>query len=64
MQECTKYFLEFVTSEALDQSKAANRRTISAEDILTALDKLGFDNYFITTNWYYGRMKEAKDALQ
>ncbi len=43
MQECASEFLLFVTSEAQELSSNENRRTLTAEDVLAAMKKLGFD---------------------
>ena len=35
----------FITSEACDQAKAEKRHTIQAQDVLKALESLGFEDY-------------------
>ena len=60
MQECTTEFIMFLTSEANDMARDQDRITIGAEDILKAMDKLGFDRYHEFVQWYYKRMCSVK----
>ena len=57
MQECVTEFLTFVTSEAQDICDKNGRKTIIADDILTAMKNLGFDDYHDLTLWYFKRYK-------
>lgn len=43
IQECTSEFISFITSEAGDKAAAEKRKTITGDDVLTALKSLGFD---------------------
>ncbi|KAL8462180.1 hypothetical protein ACS0TY_032492 [Phlomoides rotata] len=43
--ECVTEFISFITSEANALCRQEYRRTITAEDLLKAMTKLGFDNY-------------------
>lgn len=45
VQECVSEFISFVTSEAAERCSQEKRKTINGEDILFALQSLGFDNY-------------------
>ncbi|ODQ82001.1 hypothetical protein BABINDRAFT_170565 [Babjeviella inositovora NRRL Y-12698] len=45
MQECVSEFISFITSEASDKCSAEKRKTINGEDILFAMNNLGFENY-------------------
>ena len=49
-----------MTSEACDLAKAENRTTISSKDILDALRKLGFDDYYEEVKRYAKLYEEAK----
>ena len=62
VQECTTQFLLFVTSEAQELSATDGRRTITAEDILTAMKKLGFDQYYEMAKWYHQKMLDVKNG--
>ena len=61
MQEFASEFLKFVTSEAQEQSEENKRKTITGDDVLHSLSRLGFDQYYQTTEWYYNRYKQVKD---
>ena len=60
MQECATEFLTFVTSEAQSICSEAGRKTITADDVLTGLKNLGFDEYHEMVLWYYKRYKDAE----
>ncbi|KOB66912.1 Nuclear transcription factor Y subunit beta [Operophtera brumata] len=49
LQECISEFISFVTSEASDRCQVEKRKTINGEDVLFAMNALGFDNY-VTIN--------------
>ncbi|KAG8386005.1 hypothetical protein BUALT_Bualt03G0104000 [Buddleja alternifolia] len=45
MQECVSEFISFITGEANQRCHREYRKTISAEDIISAMGTLGFDDY-------------------
>ncbi|KDE06129.1 hypothetical protein MVLG_03545 [Microbotryum lychnidis-dioicae p1A1 Lamole] len=45
VQECTSEFISFITSEAAERCSAEKRKTINGEDLLFAMNSLGFENY-------------------
>ncbi|SCV70006.1 BQ2448_1400 [Microbotryum intermedium] len=45
MQECTSEFISFITSEAAERCSAEKRKTVNGEDLLFAMNSLGFENY-------------------
>lgn len=45
LQECVSEFISFITSEAAERCAQEKRKTIGGEDILAAMNALGFDNY-------------------
>ncbi|KAH0830043.1 Nuclear transcription factor Y subunit B-8 [Fonsecaea pedrosoi] len=53
MQDCVSEFISFVTSEA------EKRRAVSADDVLTAMNKLGFQNYSEALKIYLRRYNEV-----
>ncbi|KAI8899100.1 histone-fold-containing protein [Globomyces pollinis-pini] len=57
MQECVSEFISFVTSEASDRCSIEKRKTITADDILWALQSLGFDNYHDTLTIYLEKLR-------
>ena len=59
MQECVTEFLLFVTSEASEICSNAKRSTIQGDDIIQAMNKLGFDQYTWLTKYYMLKYKEV-----
>ncbi|KAL2523786.1 nuclear transcription factor Y subunit B-9-like [Abeliophyllum distichum] len=45
IQECVSEYISFITSEANERCHQEHRKTITAEDVLYAMEKLGFENY-------------------
>lgn len=45
LQECVSEFISFVTSEAAERCALEKRKTLGGEDVLTAMNALGFDDY-------------------
>lgn len=45
IQESVSEFISFITSEALDRCIEEKRKTLNGEDILFAMQTLGFDDY-------------------
>ncbi|KAI0986262.1 hypothetical protein GJ496_011763 [Pomphorhynchus laevis] len=46
VQECASEFISFIASEAADRCQREKRKTINGEDLIFALQELGFDYYF------------------
>jgi histone H3/H4 len=63
IQECVSEFISFVTSEASDRCMHEKRKTINAEDILWAMNSLGFDSYHETLNLYLNKHREVNLCL-
>mmetsp|Transcript_35324 Transcript_35324/g.60495 ORF Transcript_35324/g.60495 Transcript_35324/m.60495 type:complete len:165 (+) Transcript_35324:20-514(+) len=45
VQECVSEFISFITSEASEKCLHEKRKTINGDDILCAMQTLGFDTY-------------------
>jgi len=58
VQECVSEFISFITSEASDRCQQEKRKTINGEDILWAMQTLGFDNYVEPLKIYLLRYRE------
>ncbi|RZC48072.1 hypothetical protein C5167_041011 [Papaver somniferum] len=58
IQECVSEYISFITSEANDRCQKEQRKTITAEDVLWAMNKLGFDEYIEPLNLYLQRYRE------
>ena len=59
VQECVSEFIAFVTSEASDRCQQEKRKTINGEDILWAMESLGFDHYVQLLKIYLQKYKEV-----
>ncbi|KAJ7963614.1 Nuclear transcription factor Y subunit B [Quillaja saponaria] len=60
VQECVSEYISFVTGEANERCKLEKRKTITAEDILWAIEKLGFDNYIEPLTVFLNRYRECE----
>ena len=63
VEECVNEFICFVTSEASEKCKKEKRKTINAEDILTVMKHLGFDNYCFILQVYYFKYQRATEHM-
>ena len=57
VQECVSEFISFLTSEAADKCLLEKRKTIGGEDILYAMQTLGFDNYAETLKIHLAKLR-------
>ena len=62
MQECVTEFLLFVTSEANEICKRKKRNTVQGDDIIEAMQELGFDQYIWLTKYYMNKYRDAQKA--
>ncbi|GJN13298.1 hypothetical protein PR202_ga31653 [Eleusine coracana subsp. coracana] len=60
IQECVSEFISFVTGEANDRCHGEHRKTVTAEDIVWAMERLGFDNYVAPLKSYIQRMRDSE----
>ena len=58
-QLCVTEFIAFITSEAKERCALERRKTVTGEDIIAALDTLGFENYAIVLRKYLAKYKEV-----
>ncbi|GIX61945.1 CCAAT-box DNA binding protein subunit B [Babesia caballi] len=58
IRECVTEFILFISSEASDICTNERRKTLSAEDILLAMNALGFDHYIEALRSYHTRWRE------
>ncbi|KVH88495.1 Histone-fold [Cynara cardunculus var. scolymus] len=58
IQECVSEYISFVTSEANHRCQREQRKTVTAEDILWAMSKLGFDDYIEPLTIYLHHYRE------
>ncbi|KAK7590843.1 hypothetical protein V9T40_002456 [Parthenolecanium corni] len=59
VQECVSEFISFITSEASERCFLEKRKTINGEDILFAMNTLGFDNYIEPLKIYLQKYRET-----
>jgi len=58
VQECVSEFISFITSEASEKCHQERRKTINGEDIIFAMQTLGFDAYIEPLQVYLKRYRE------
>lgn len=58
VQECVSEFISFITSEASDKCQHDKRKTINGNDLLWAMDGLGFDKYVEPLQLYLNKYRE------
>ncbi|KAL5802203.1 hypothetical protein ACOSQ4_030508 [Xanthoceras sorbifolium] len=61
VQECVTEFIGFVTGEANYRCHNEQRKTVTAEDVISSLGKLGFDNYVPPLKIYMHRYREKEN---
>ena len=61
LQECVSEFISFITSEANDKCNFEKRKIIKGEDIIYALNNLGFEKYCPILETYLKKYKESQN---
>ncbi|KAL7014346.1 hypothetical protein ACKWTF_015872 [Chironomus riparius] len=59
VQECVSEFISFITSEASERCSNEKRKTMNGEDILWAMQNLGFDNYIDPLKMFLQKYRDA-----
>lgn len=59
IQSSVTEFIGFITGEASDRCIHEKRKTINGDDILWALERLGFDNYMEPLRIYLGKWRDS-----
>ena len=62
-QECVSEFISFITSEASDRCSDEKRKTINGDDILYAMNNLGFEHYTSILKDYLEKYKESQKLV-
>ncbi|KAL5213210.1 hypothetical protein ABZP36_024057 [Zizania latifolia] len=60
IQECVSEYISFITGEANERCQREQRKTITAEDLLWAISRLGFDDYVEPLSVYLHRYREIE----
>ena len=63
MQECVSEFVSFVTSEAQMRASEEKRKPLNAEDLLVAMERLGFENYAEALKIYLARYRMDQSSF-
>ena len=63
VQECVSEFICFITSEASDRCQQEKRKTVNGEDILWAMQSLGFENYCEPLKLYLNKYREVDSSF-
>ena len=61
-QECVSEFISFITSEANDKCNIEKRKIIKGEDIIYALNNLGFEKYCPILELYLDKYKQSQSS--
>jgi len=64
IQECVSEFISFITSEASEKCLQEKRKTINGDDILCAMQTLGFDPYHEPLKVYLQNYRAHNDKTQ
>ncbi|CDI98208.1 Nuclear transcription factor Y subunit beta [Echinococcus multilocularis] len=59
VQECVSEFISFITSEAAERCQNEKRKTINGEDLLWAMNALGFENYVEPLKTFLVKYRDA-----
>ncbi|XP_054820035.1 nuclear transcription factor Y subunit B-9-like [Prosopis cineraria] len=62
VQECVSEYISFITSEANQRCRQEQRKTVTADDVLWAMEKLGFDDYVGPLSVYLHRYRNGDGA--
>nr|AEG76897.1 putative transcription factor H2A superfamily protein [Linum usitatissimum] len=60
IQKCVSELISIVTVEANESCQREHRRTVTAEDLLSAMGRLGFDNYVDTLTLYLEKYRKSE----
>lgn len=63
VQECVSEFISFITSEASERCANEKRKTMNGEDILWAMQNLGFDNYIEPLKVFLQKYRESSKQV-
>ncbi|KAJ4462260.1 putative CCAAT-box binding factor HAP3 [Paratrimastix pyriformis] len=64
VQKCVSEFISFVTAEAADHCQSEKRRTVNGDDLLAAMQNLGFDEYLDTLRVALHRIRDSAQTVK
>jgi nuclear transcription Y subunit beta len=56
-------FISFITSEACEKCKNEKRKTINGEDLLYAINTLGFESYVDILKLYLNKYRDVMNLI-
>ena len=59
VQECVSEFISFITGEACEKCLSERRKTISGDDLLYAMNTLGYEKYLEALQIYFQKYRET-----
>ncbi|KAK1268748.1 Nuclear transcription factor Y subunit B-6 [Acorus gramineus] len=62
IQECVSEYISFITAEANDRCRSEHRKTVTADDLLFSMSKLGFHDYVHPLSLYLRRYRHLEGA--
>lgn len=63
VQECVSEFISFITSEAAEKCLLEKRKTVGGEDIIYAMQSLGFGDYAAVLRIYLAKLREVSSMF-
>lgn len=63
VQECVSEFISFITSEAAEKCLLEKRKTVGGEDIIYAMQSLGFGDYAAVLRIYLAKLREVSSVF-
>ncbi|CAH1452173.1 unnamed protein product [Lactuca virosa] len=57
--ECVSVFISFITSEASDKCRKDKRQTLNGDDLIWAMNRLGFQDYVNPLNAYLKKYRQV-----
>ncbi|KAK1316990.1 Nuclear transcription factor Y subunit B-6 [Acorus calamus] len=62
IQECVSEYISFITAEANHRCRSEHRKTVTADDLLFSMSKLGFHDYVHPLSLYLHRYRHLEAA--
>ena len=59
IQECVSEFISFITSEACERCQHEKRKTVNGDDILYAINILGYERYYENLKLYLQKYRDS-----
>ncbi len=60
MQECASEFVSFIVSEAAERAAEAKNKMVTPDDVLAALNTLGFESYVDPLTRFLGNYRAVR----